>query len=118
MLSATITSRDQLDSGDGRLNLFERFSADNFASNIPKPVFSEIAARKNCTPAQLALAWLHAQGPDVFPIPGTKSATRLVENAGAVYVTLSVEDLREIEAAVPEPVGSRGGMDSNYEHRL
>jgi aryl-alcohol dehydrogenase-like predicted oxidoreductase len=107
MLSATITSRDQLDAGDSRATRNERFSAENLVKNIPTSTFTDIAARKGCTPAQLALAWLFAQGDDVFPIPGTKNAARVVENANAVLVTLSVEEVKEVEAAVPTPVGER-----------
>eukprot|EP01034_Spumella_vulgaris_P027673 gene27673-34427_t len=118
LLSATITSRDQLDASDWRLNN-PRFAADNFESNVPKASFSEIAARKNCTPAQLALAWLHAQGDDVFPIPGTKNVGRLEENANAVFVKLTKEEQQEVELAVPVGVGSRyAGEHGTFESRL
>jgi aryl-alcohol dehydrogenase-like predicted oxidoreductase len=68
-----------------------------------------IAAKKGCTAAQLALAWVHHQGEDVFPIPGTKTASRVVENVGAFQVQLTKEDLAELEAAVPHDkvVGDR-----------
>ncbi len=71
--------------------------------------FFDLAKAKECTPAQLALAWLHKQGPDVFPIPGTKSSARIVENAGAVAVAaaLTEEDIAIIERAVPKPLGNR-----------
>jgi aryl-alcohol dehydrogenase-like predicted oxidoreductase len=60
-----------------------------------------IAQRKRCTPGQLALAWLLAQGPDVIPIPGTKRKERLAENIGALAVALSESDLKEISDAIP-----------------
>ncbi|PWT95820.1 MAG: aldo/keto reductase [Bacteroidetes bacterium] len=60
--------------------------------------FAEIAALKNCTPAQLALAWVLAQGENIIPIPGTKKRKYLIENAGAVDVQLSSDDLNRIEA--------------------
>ena len=62
----------------------------------------EIAREKGCTPAQLALAWLHAQGKDVVPIPGTKTRARLEENVGALGVSLSPADLARIEAVAPK----------------
>ena len=60
-----------------------------------------IAREKRCTPAQLALAWLLAQGPDIVPIPGTKRKERLEENVGAAEVRLSAEDVKRIAEAVP-----------------
>jgi aryl-alcohol dehydrogenase-like predicted oxidoreductase len=62
---------------------------------------AEIATSKGCTTAQLALAWVHAQGDDIFPIPGTTKLARLEENLGALDVKLSVEDLVALDAAVP-----------------
>ena len=60
-----------------------------------------IARDKRCTTGQLVLAWLLAQGPDIVPIPGTKHATRLEENVGAVDVVLDPDDVRRIAEAVP-----------------
>ena len=62
---------------------------------------AELARRKGCTVAQLALAWLLAQGPEVVPIPGTKSRTRLEENAGALGITLSRAELGELDVLLP-----------------
>ncbi|HKD29130.1 MAG TPA: aldo/keto reductase [Xanthobacteraceae bacterium] len=85
-----------------------RFAADNLAHNLDLVHRIEaIAQRKRCTPGQLALAWLLAQGPDVIPIPGTKRKERLVENLGALAVDLSVADIAEISAAIPS--GSAAG---------
>jgi aryl-alcohol dehydrogenase-like predicted oxidoreductase len=61
-----------------------------------------MAAEKGCTPAQLALAWLLAQGKDIVPIPGTKHVKTLEENAAAVDVHLSQDDLARIEAVFPK----------------
>ena len=85
-----------------------RFAADNLSHNLDLVHRIEaIALRKGCTPGQLALAWLLAQGPDVIPIPGTKRKERLVENLGALAVELSVADITEISAAIPS--GSAAG---------
>jgi len=70
--------------------------------------FKAIAAKKDCTPSQLALAWLLAQGDDIVPIPGTKHKARLIENIGALSVKFSAADLAEIEKAVP--VGAVAGL--------
>ncbi|GMH08073.1 hypothetical protein Nepgr_009913 [Nepenthes gracilis] len=76
-----------------------RFQAENIEHN--KCIFervSEIAARKGCTPAQLALAWVHHQGEDVCPIPGTTKIENLNLNIGALSVKLTPEDMAELEA--------------------
>jgi aryl-alcohol dehydrogenase-like predicted oxidoreductase len=79
-----------------------RFQDENLQRNLAlAEKVREMARRKNCTPAQLALAWLLAQGEDVVPIPGTKKISRLEENAGAVDVHLTPEDLAEIDRAFP-----------------
>jgi aryl-alcohol dehydrogenase-like predicted oxidoreductase len=79
-----------------------RFRAGNFEHNMQLVVkLKEIAARKQCTPAQLALAWLLAQGPDIVPIPGTKRRERLEENLGALEVELGEDDVRRLDEAAP-----------------
>ncbi len=96
-----IKSLNDLDEGDYRRNA-PRFADGNLASNLSLVNhLEEIAAEKKCRPAQLALAWLLTRGEDVFPIPGTKRVGRLEENAGAVDVVLSSEDLSRIDAAFP-----------------
>jgi aryl-alcohol dehydrogenase-like predicted oxidoreductase len=77
--------------------------------NLPllRPV-EELAKEKGCTPAQLALAWLLAQGSDIVPIPGTKHRKYLEENVGAVNVQLSDADIARISSAVPP--GAAAGM--------
>jgi aryl-alcohol dehydrogenase-like predicted oxidoreductase len=85
-----------------------RFAAGNLAHNVDLVHRIEvIAQRKRCTPGQLALAWLLAQGPDIVPIPGTKRKERLVENLGALAVELSESDIGEISDAIP--AGSAAG---------
>jgi aryl-alcohol dehydrogenase-like predicted oxidoreductase len=76
-----------------------RFAPDNAARNRELlAAFSAIARDKGCTPAQLALAWVLAQGPDVVPIPGTTKVSRLDENLDAADVALSARDLARIDA--------------------
>jgi aryl-alcohol dehydrogenase-like predicted oxidoreductase len=80
-----------------------RFQGEALAKNLSLvEALTEIAADKGVTPAQLALAWLLHQGPDIAPIPGTTKISRLEENLGAVDVALSADELARIEAAVPE----------------
>ncbi|HEV2473485.1 MAG TPA: aldo/keto reductase, partial [Chthonomonadales bacterium] len=80
-----------------------RFQGENFPKNLELVArIEEIAAEKRCTAAQLALAWVMAQGEDIVPIPGTKKRTYLKENIGAVRVELSREDIARIEAAAPK----------------
>ena len=80
-----------------------RFQGENFQKNLDLVErVEEIARRKQCTPAQLALAWLLAQGEDIVPIPGTKQRRYLEENVGALDVELTSADLEEIEEVAPK----------------
>ncbi|MGD0660710.1 MAG: aldo/keto reductase [Syntrophorhabdales bacterium] len=100
-LTGTLRAPADLAPGDSR-SFMPRFQAGNFEHNarlVEK--MDEIAARKRCTLAQLALAWLLAQGPDIVPIPGTKRRERLEENLGALEVELESDDLRLLEEAAP-----------------
>jgi aryl-alcohol dehydrogenase-like predicted oxidoreductase len=86
---------------DGRRAAHPRFQADNFARNRELVAKIEVmAGEKGCTPAQITLAWLLAQGPDVVAIPGTRYVKRLDENLGALGVTLSADEVSRISAAV------------------
>ena len=99
-LTGAIRSREDLDPDDWRLHN-PRFAEENFDLNLKLVEAVEgLAADKGCTPAQLALAWLLAQGDDVVPIPGTRSLERLAENAGAVSVALNSDDLSQLEAVL------------------
>jgi len=87
-----------------------RFERENFRRNIKLVErIGALAARKGCTPAQLALAWVLAQGDDIVPIPGTKRRQYLEENVGALDVPLTAEELTEIDSLIPPgaAVGSR-----------
>ena len=93
-------------SGDFRKNN-PRFQPDVMDANmVLVERVQAVAKRLDATPAQVALAWLLAQGEHVVPIPGTKRVSRLEENAGAAALTLSAEDLAELDA-LPAPVGAR-----------
>jgi len=79
-----------------------RFLAENLAHNRSLvDRITEVAAEKACTPTQLVLAWLLAQGPDIVPIPGTKHQERLDENLGALDVRLTAQEVARISAAIP-----------------
>ncbi len=92
---------DDLPADDYR-RLSPRFQGENFQKNLDLVQrVQQIAAEKGCTPSQLALAWVLAQGDDVVPIPGTKRRRYLEDNVGAVNVRLSVDDLKRIEEAFP-----------------
>jgi len=106
-LTGAIQSIDDLDEDDYR-RFSPRFQGENFQRNLDLVTkIAELAADKAVTPAQLALAWVLSQGEDIVPIPGTKRRARLEENAAAVDVVLSDEELREIADALPEAVGLR-----------
>jgi aryl-alcohol dehydrogenase-like predicted oxidoreductase len=84
-----------------------RFQGENFQRNLDLVSrVEEIARRKNCTPAQLALAWLLAQGDDIVPIPGTKQRRYLEQNVAALDVELTRGDLGEIEELAPKGVAA------------
>ncbi|MET8248681.1 aldo/keto reductase [Streptomyces sp. NPDC005202] len=106
-LAGRFASPDDLDEGDWRRS-GPRFSGENLEANLRLAAkVKEIAAEKGVTPAQLAIAWVLAQGDDLVPIPGTKRRTYLEQNAAAVDVELTKDDLSRIEAELPEPVGER-----------
>src|SRR5205807_8791935 len=106
-LSGRFRSPDELDEGDFRRS-GPRFTGENLAANLRlASQVAEIAAEKGITAAQLALAWVLAQGDDLVPIPGTKRRKYLEENAAAVDVELSDEDLARIDAELPPVAGER-----------
>ena len=106
-LSGRFTSPEELDEGDFRRS-GPRFSGENLNANLKlASKVAEIAAEKDVTPAQLALAWVLAQGEDLVPIPGTKRRKYLEENAAAADVELSDDDLALIEAELPKAAGER-----------
>jgi aryl-alcohol dehydrogenase-like predicted oxidoreductase len=102
-LTGAITKRDDLSSTDSRTQRYPRFAGDNFDRNqVLVNRVKQIAERKGVTAGQLALAWVLAKGEDVVPIPGTKRRKYLEENAAAVEIRLSPEEVAELEAAVPQ----------------
>ncbi len=101
-LTGSIKSPDDLEEDDWRRRS-PRFMGENFHKNLDLVREVErLAQERDCTPAQLALAWLLHQAPDVIPIPGTTRAERLEENAQAVELSLSDADLRRIDAVAPK----------------
>ncbi|KLO19313.1 Aldo/keto reductase [Schizopora paradoxa] len=99
-LTGRYKSFEELDPSDRRRQ-HPRFSKEHFDSNMQiVDKLSAIASKRNVTPAQLALAWVAAQGTDIIPIPGTKSIARLDENWASRDVALTDEDFKEIRAAV------------------
>ena len=113
-LSGKIKQAADLEPGDWRLNT-PRFQGENLRRNLEIIRRVEILAnRKQCTPAQLALAWLLAQGADIVPIPGTKRRVYLEENIEASAVELTAAELTEIDRDLPAgmTVGDRYPADS------
>ncbi|MER6350828.1 aldo/keto reductase [Streptomyces sp. NPDC001634] len=106
-LAGRFTSPDELDEGDYRRS-GPRFTGENLTANLRlAEKVKEIATEKGVTPAQLAIAWVLAQGDDLVPIPGTKRRAYLEQNAGAVDVELTKDDLARIDAELPEAAGER-----------
>ena len=100
-LTGDIQSPDDFEDGDYRRSA-PRFQGENFQQNLDLVKrIEEMAQSRGCTTAQLALAWVLAQGSDIVPIPGTKKTKRLAENLGALDVQLSPEDLAQIEDMMP-----------------
>jgi len=119
LLAGVVPDFNNLAAGDTRAR-HPRFEGDNFEKNRALVERVEaMAADKECTVAQLSLAWLLAQGKDVLPIPGTKRIERLEENLGALDVELTQDEIAEIAEAVPvgAAAGTRypaGGMKGVY----
>jgi aryl-alcohol dehydrogenase-like predicted oxidoreductase len=108
-LSGELKTIDDL-APDDRRRMFPRFQGDNFAKNLMVVErVAAIAKQKNVTPAQLALAWVLAQGDDLVPIPGTKRVRYLEENLAASKIELAAEELASLDQASPKgsAVGNR-----------
>ena len=113
-LSGRITGPGDFGEDDFRRN-HPRFTGENFDRNLELVErVRELAAGKGATPSQLAIAWVLAQGSDVVPIPGTKRRSYLEENAGALDVELTADDLAAIEEVTPR--GSAAGERYEPEH--
>ncbi len=105
-LTGAFASPDDFDADDYRRQS-PRFQGENFHRNLELvEKVKSIAAGKGCTPAQLALAWVLAQDPNVIGIPGTKRRDRLDENLGALAVTLDQDELKAIDAVFPPDVAA------------
>lgn len=101
-LTGRIASRADLDEGDYRLN-DPRYSEENFARNMKLvDAVKGVAARRGASPAQVALAWLLAQGDDVVPIPGSKRRATLEDSMAAAELELTADDLAELDRAAPK----------------
>ncbi len=107
-LTGAIMSTDALGEKDGRRNL-PRFKPEHMAKNVALlEKLQHMAASKGVTIAQLALAWVHAQGADIFPIPGTKKVNYLEQNLAATALQLSPEELNALGQLFPHGVASGG----------
>jgi aryl-alcohol dehydrogenase-like predicted oxidoreductase len=119
LLTGAITGEDTLAVDDSRRTAyFPRFQGEALDANLALVAkIREIADSQGCTPGQLALAWVLAQGDDVVPIPGTKRIAYLEENVGAAAVELSADDLSALEDAVPRDAvaGARYGDMSSID---
>jgi aryl-alcohol dehydrogenase-like predicted oxidoreductase len=106
MLTGSVKGKADLPDGDRRL-AHPRFQGDSLDKNV-KIVkrLEDMAAEKKCTPAQLVLAWLLAQGKDIVPIPGTKRKQRVDENLDALEVRLSAADVKHISDIAPPGAGA------------
>jgi aryl-alcohol dehydrogenase-like predicted oxidoreductase len=106
-LTGKIKSKSELAADDFRQSRYPRFAGENFERNqeIVKKL-EQLAVKKNCTPAQLALAWLLNKNRNVVPIPGTKKMNRLEENAAAVEISLTGEEIEQIDKMFPPGVAA------------
>jgi len=110
-LTGRITSQTEFDPTDFRRHT-PRFQQENLARNLELVEhIKQIAAERECTAAQLALAWVLAQGRDIVPIPGTTNPARLEENFGALDVELDAATLERIDAALPAGAAAGGRYD-------
>ncbi len=106
-LTGAFKTIDDLPADDFRRNS-PRFQGENFAKNLELVAkIKQLAVAKGCTPSQLALAWVLAQGPDIVPIPGTKRSKYLDENLAAAQIKFSSDELAQIDAILPS--GSAAG---------
>jgi aryl-alcohol dehydrogenase-like predicted oxidoreductase len=101
-LSGRIRSVEDLEENDFR-RLNPRFQGENFQKNLELVErVEELATAKNCSAAQIALAWVMAHGEDIVPIPGTTRVTNLEENVASLDIELTDDDLRDLDAVFPK----------------
>jgi aryl-alcohol dehydrogenase-like predicted oxidoreductase len=105
-LCGQIKKPEDLTAGDRR-GMFPRFQGENFQKNLDLvKKIEQLATKKGCKPSQLAIAWVLAQGNDIVPIPGTKKLKYLEENGGAIGVTLTASELKELDQILPHGVAA------------
>jgi aryl-alcohol dehydrogenase-like predicted oxidoreductase len=102
LLTGTVAGKQSIAADDVRRARFPRFADENLDANIALAQrVAELASGRGVTPAQLALAWLLHRGDDIVPIPGTKRASRVEENAAAADIQLNAEEIARLDATVP-----------------
>jgi aryl-alcohol dehydrogenase-like predicted oxidoreductase len=117
-LTGRFQTLDDLPVDDWRRNM-PRFQGANFDKNLALvKEIEELAAAKGCTPSQLTLAWVLAQGHDIVPIPGTKRLKSLDDNLGAVNVRLTADDLAQIDAILPAGAAAGARLDAQSMQRI
>ena len=111
-LTGKIDSQTKFDPKHDLRSEFDRFSPETIAANMAVvDLLKRVAAEKNATPAQIAVAWLLAQKPWIVPIPGTRSENHLTENTDAITIRLTAADVAEINAAFSKITISGGRMN-------
>ncbi len=117
-LTGAIQSPDDFEADDYRRHS-PRFQGENFEKNLEVVrKIQDLASDKNCTGAQLALAWILARDENFAPIPGTKKVSRLEENAGALDVELSSAELEQIDAIFPQDVAAGERYPASTMHQV
>lgn len=117
-LTGQFKSPDDLPPGDHRRDM-PRFQGENFRHNLLLVrQIDEMAADRGCTPAQIALAWVLAQGDDIVPIPGTKRRTYLAENLDALKIALSRDELEHLDSMTPQGIAAGERYPEGMMHLL
>jgi aryl-alcohol dehydrogenase-like predicted oxidoreductase len=118
-LTGKIDSKTKFDPKQDLRSGFERFSPESIAANMAVvDLLKRVAAKKNATPAQIALAWLLAQKPWIVPIPGTRNENHLTENTDAITIRLTPADLREINAVFSKLMVKGGRMNEMQREQI
>ncbi len=118
-LAGAARRAEDYEAGEDFRRSLPRLQGENFDRNVALArALERLAARKGCTPAQLALAWLLAQGPDIVPIPGARQRTHLAENAAAVGLALPSCDLMALEEAFPRGAAAGERYPASFQRLL